>query len=158
MGRGEHPTQGAYTTGDSDQKEKPAAGRRRSQPIHYYFGVVLPRLFSTEFAQMAIPRILEAGSTSNAQPRSTDASPTRAGMSLSAKEDVQKLVATALKPHYHDQIITKDEYTIINRDVSRMLYDKIGDFEALDVDGKAKWEKVAGAEVQKAVSALKAQG
>ncbi|KAK5197670.1 hypothetical protein LTR47_008558 [Exophiala xenobiotica] len=105
-----------------------------------------------------VPRILEAGSTSNAQPRSTDASPTRAAMPLSAKEDVQKLVATALKPHYLDQIITKDEYTIINRDISRMLYDKIGDFEALDVDGRAKWEKVAGDEVQKAVSALKAQG
>lgn len=79
-------------------------------------------------------------------------------MSLSAKEDVQKLVATALKPHYHDQTITKDEYTVINRDISRMLYDRIGDFEALDVDGKAKWEKVAGDEVDKAVSALKAPG
>lgn len=79
-------------------------------------------------------------------------------MSLSAKEDVQKLVATALKPHYNDHTITKDEYTIINRDISRMLYDRIGDFETLDVDGRAKWEKVAGDEVGKAVSALKAQG
>ena len=77
---------------------------------------------------------------------------------MTAKEDVQKLVAAALKPHYNDQTITKDEYTTINRDISRMLYDKIGDFEALDVDGKAKWEKVAGDEVNKAVSALKAQG
>lgn len=76
-------------------------------------------------------------------------------MSLSAKEDVQKLVATALKPHYHDQTITKDEYTSINRDISRMLYDKIGDFVELDTDDKAKWEKVAGDEVQKAIIALK---
>lgn len=105
-----------------------------------------------------VPRILETSSASKPQPRSTDTSPTRAAMSLSAKEDVQKLVATALKPHYHDQTITKDEYTIINRDISRMLYDRIGDFEALDVDGKAKWEKVAGDEVDKAVSALKAPG
>ena len=79
-------------------------------------------------------------------------------MSLSAKADVQKLVATALKPHYNDQTISKDEYTNINRDISRMLYDQIGDFEALDVEGKAKWEKVAGDEVSKAVSALKAPG
>lgn len=78
-------------------------------------------------------------------------------MSLTAKEDVQKLVSAALKPHYHDQTITKDEYTTINRDVSRMLYDKIGDFETLDVDGRAQWEKVAGDEVTKAVNALKAQ-
>ncbi|KIW19398.1 hypothetical protein PV08_03693 [Exophiala spinifera] len=105
-----------------------------------------------------VPRILETSSTSKQHVRSTETSPTRAAMSLSAKEDVQKLVATALKPHYHDQTITKDEYTIINRDISRMLYDRIGDFEALDVDGKAKWEKVAGDEVDKAVSALKAPG
>jgi len=77
-------------------------------------------------------------------------------MSLSAKEDVQKLVAAALKPHYNDQKITKDEYTNINRDISRMLYDKIGDLGALDLEGRAKWEKVAGEEVSKAVSALKA--
>ena len=80
-------------------------------------------------------------------------------MSLTAKEDVQKLVASALKPHYNDQTITKDEYTTINRDISRMLYDKIGgDFEALGVAGKAKWEKIAGDEVNKAVNALKTPG
>lgn len=79
-------------------------------------------------------------------------------MSLMAKSDVQKLVSAALKPHYTDQKISKDEYTIINRDISRMLYDKIGDLERLDVDGKAKWEKVAGEEVNKAVGALRAQG
>lgn len=36
-----------------------------------------------------------------------------------------------------------------------MLYEKIGDFEALDLEGKAKWEKVAGDEVNKAVTALR---
>ena len=85
-------------------------------------------------------------------------SPTRASMSLSAKSDVQKLVSAALKPHYNDQTISKDQYTVINRDISRMLYDRIGDFEALDISDKAKWEKVAGDEVSKAVGALKAQG
>jgi len=71
------------------------------------------------------------------------------------KADVAKLVSAALKPHYHEQKISKDEYTTINRDVSRMLYDKIGDLEALDVEGKARWEKVAGEEVNKAVLALR---
>ncbi|ETI27116.1 hypothetical protein G647_09798 [Cladophialophora carrionii CBS 160.54] len=123
-----------------------------------------------------IPRILENSQSTAAQTRSTPASPTRRGrgytnrprsiegspttaaMSLTAKEDVQKLVSSALKPHYHDQTITKDEYTSINRDISRMLYDKIGDFEALDVDDRSKWEKIAGDEVNKAVNSLKAQG
>ncbi|KIW88297.1 uncharacterized protein Z519_10864 [Cladophialophora bantiana CBS 173.52] len=105
-----------------------------------------------------VPRILENGQDSTAKSRSTEASPNRATMSLTAKADVQKLVASALKPHYNDQTITKDEYTMINRDISRMLYDRIGDFEALDVDDKAKWEKIAGDEVNKAVNALRAQG
>lgn len=71
--------------------------------------------------------------------------------------DVKNLVEAALKPHYHDNTISKDEYTTINRDISRMLYDKIGDFEALGIEGKAKWEKVAGEEVNKAIGALKGQ-
>ncbi|KAH0847788.1 hypothetical protein AYO21_03995 [Fonsecaea monophora] len=104
------------------------------------------------------PRILETGQDSIVTSRSTEASPNRAAMSLNAKADVQRLVASALKPHYNDQTITKDEYTTINRDISRMLYDKIGDFETLGVDDKAKWEKIAGDEVNKAVRALKAQG
>lgn len=90
----------------------------------------------------------------DSRPRSSDTSPTRTP--LDNKADVQKLVSAALKPHYHEQKISKDEYTTINRDVSRMLYDKIGDFEALDLEGKARWEKVAGEEVNKAVTALRA--
>ena len=77
-------------------------------------------------------------------------------MSLSAKSDVQKLVSAALKPHYTDQKISKDQYTAINKNISRMLYDKIGDFEILDDTDRSRWEKVAGDEVQKALGAMKA--
>jgi hypothetical protein len=89
---------------------------------------------------------------------SSEASPPRPALSLTAKEDVQQMVKAALKPHYNDQTISKDEYTAINRDISRMLYDRIGDFESLDTIDKAKWEQVAGDEVRKKVGALKAQG
>lgn len=99
------------------------------------------------------PRIPEAALTSRT--RSNDTSPIRNKLSVDKKADVQRLVSAALKPHYHEQKISKDEYTTINRDVSRMLYDKIGDFEALDLEGKARWEKVAGEEVNKAVTALR---
>ncbi len=71
---------------------------------------------------------------------------------------MQKLVSAALKPHYTSQTISKDQYTVINRDISRMLYDQIGEFDSLGIDDKVKWEKVAGEEVNKAVVALKAQG
>lgn len=102
-----------------------------------------------------VPRMLQHTSPPQ-RPRSNDTSPTRPTLSYTAKADVQKLVSAALKPHYNEQKISKDEYTIINRDISRMLYDQIGEFEALDVNGKAKWEKVAGEEVSKAIGALKA--
>lgn len=76
-------------------------------------------------------------------------------MSLSAKSDVQKLVAAALKPHYQEQKISKEEYISINKATSRMLYDKIGDLDGLGMESKVKWEKVAAEEVNKAVGALK---
>lgn len=102
-----------------------------------------------------VPRMLQHSSPPQ-RPRSNDTSPTRPTLSYTAKADVQKLVSAALKPHYNEQKISKDEYTAINRDISRMLYDQIGEFEALDVNGRAKWEKVAGEEVNKAIGALKA--
>ncbi|KAL9621885.1 MAG: hypothetical protein Q9160_003706 [Pyrenula sp. 1 TL-2023] len=89
--------------------------------------------------------------------RSSESSPTRPQLSFTAKKDVQKMVSGALKPHYSDQAITKEEYTTINRDVSRMLYDRVGNFEALDLDSKAKWEKVASDEVSRAVERLRHQ-
>jgi hypothetical protein len=65
------------------------------------------------------------------------------------------MVSSALKPYYQKKTISKEEYTMVNRDISRKLYDKIGDFEALGVEGRAKWEKVAGDEVDRAVATLK---
>jgi hypothetical protein len=102
-----------------------------------------------------VPRPLQHTSPPPSRPRSNEASPTRANLSFNAKSDVQKMVSAALKPFYNEQIISKDEYTNVNRDTCHKLYDKIGDFEALDVEGKARWEKVAGEEVMKAVGALK---
>lgn len=95
-------------------------------------------------------------STANGATRANEASPTRAAISLSAKSDIQKLVSAALKPLYNDATITKDEYTTINRDVSRMLYDRIGAFESLEDDQRSRWEKVADEEVVRAVGALRA--
>jgi hypothetical protein len=41
------------------------------------------------------------------------------------KTDVQKLVGSELKPYYRRKIITKEEYTEINRTISRSLYDRV---------------------------------
>lgn len=75
-------------------------------------------------------------------------------MSLSAKSDVQKMVSAALKPYYKNQEVSKDQYTDINRNISRMLYEKVGDSGIHDNEAREGWEKVASEEVAKAVQSL----
>lgn len=89
-------------------------------------------------------------------PRSEEASPTRLNISLSAKSDVQKMVSAALKPYYKKNTISTDQYTDINRTISRMIYEKIGDTGSVNGDAKESWERLASNEVAKAVGSLKA--
>lgn len=68
------------------------------------------------------------------------------------------MVKNALGTRYRDREISKDQYTDINRDVSRMLYDQVGDAESLaDQTEREKWQQLAVDEVQKAVDAIRAQ-
>jgi len=86
-----------------------------------------------------------------------EASPSHANISIEAKEGIQKIVKKALDPHYKKPAgITKEQYADVNRMVSRMLYEKIVDPNALDEEQKSRWEKVASAEVAKAVQGLTA--
>ena len=96
-------------------------------------------------------RVAHQGSS---PPRSQESSPTRANISLSTKADLQKMVTVALKPHYHNNIISKDQYTDINRKISRMLYEKVGDNGSLDSEARNTYERLASDEVQRAVQAL----
>lgn len=71
------------------------------------------------------------------------------------------MVTVALKPLYIRKEITKDEYTDINRDISRLLYERVGDLgaEALaDHETRDKWQKMAHDEVDSAVNALHIDG
>lgn len=94
-----------------------------------------------------------AGSSSPPQPRSEESSPTRA-MSLSAKENLQKLVKAALKPPYHNGDISKDQYTEINRNVSHLLYDRVGEEGDLNNHNEDALREMAFDEVSKAVQAV----
>ncbi|KAE8454112.1 hypothetical protein EG329_005035 [Mollisiaceae sp. DMI_Dod_QoI] len=87
-------------------------------------------------------------------PRSQDASPVRATLPIEAKEGINKIVKSALAPHWKSMEITKEQYAEINRAVSRKLYETIA-FRNLN-DEKEKWacEKIATAEVATAVKAL----
>lgn len=88
-------------------------------------------------------------------PRSEDASPTRANMSIEAKEGVNKIVKSALAPHWKAAEITKEQYADINRDVSRKLYEIVAD-QAIGEETDKKLGKIATAEVETAVRLLMA--
>jgi histone H3/H4 len=79
-------------------------------------------------------------------------------MSYSAKEEIQRMVKIALKPRYVDKTINKDQYTDINRDISRRMYDLVGDASALaDHNARERWQGMAAEEVRKAVAGLATQ-
>ena len=77
-------------------------------------------------------------------------------MALSTKTDLQKMVSTALKPHYQSNSVNKDQYTIINRNVSHLLYDRFGKLGPMDEESREGWERMASDEVAKAVKELRA--
>ena len=89
-------------------------------------------------------------------PTSKDTSPTRATMPLSTKTDLQRMVSTALTPHYQSNTVSKDQYTDINRNVSRFLYEKVGDAGSINGESRKTWERLANDEVAKAIQSLKA--
>lgn len=80
----------------------------------------------------------------------------RSGLSYATKKEIQEMVSSALRPLYKNKEINSVQYTEINRDVSRMLYDKMGGIGG-DLDEKRKddWEQVAAIEVRNAVAGMK---
>ncbi|GAQ38383.1 hypothetical protein AtubIFM55763_001206 [Aspergillus tubingensis] len=100
-------------------------------------------------------RRIPRSATRSAAIRSDDSSPSRPGLSLKVKSDIQKLVGSSLKPYYRSKTITKEQYTEINRNISRKLYERAGDVETLGIGAKATLATVAKDEVEKAVDALK---
>lgn len=88
--------------------------------------------------------------------RASSHSPSRA-LSYPAKEEIQRMVKLALGSRYRDKEITKDQYTDINRDVSRKLYEKVPDATALaDQPERERLQTFANDEVAKAVAILAA--
>ncbi|KAI9760975.1 MAG: 60S ribosomal protein L43 [Chaenotheca gracillima] len=82
---------------------------------------------------------------------SPDTSPERAW-----KLDIQNLVKSSLRPFHQLHGLSKEHYTVVNRDVSRMLYSRVGDTDISDADSRATWQKIADSAVAKAVAELEA--
>lgn len=96
-----------------------------------------------------------SSSVSPSRHRSNESSPTRSSISPSLKSDLQKMVRTALKPHYYQKLITKDDFIDINKRISRQLYELVGSSDGLNSESRIRWEKVASDEVNNAVAQLK---
>ncbi|WEW61175.1 hypothetical protein PRK78_006665 [Emydomyces testavorans] len=102
--------------------------------------------------------VYHRNSSSPSRLRSSESSPTRAELSLHIKSDLQKIVRAALKPHYRQHLVSKEEYTEINKRISRMLYDLAGSKESGDLmnaESKARWACFANSEVTKAVQKIR---
>lgn len=120
-------------------------------------GKVLRR--RTSKSQTRVPRwLLQTSATPAPRARSEETSPTRANMSLSAKESVQKLVKEALREPYMNNQVNKDQYTDINRTVSRLLYEMVGERGIPDGADSEMWQDMANAEVIKAIGAMASNG
>ncbi|EER25202.1 PHD-finger family protein [Coccidioides posadasii C735 delta SOWgp] len=103
------------------------------------------------------PRRDNNDSSSPSRLRSIESSPTRSELSLHVKSDLQKIVRAALKPHYRKHLVTKEEYTEINKRISRMLYEFAASKESgdpMDAESKARWAHIANNEVMKAVQRI----
>ena len=91
-------------------------------------------------------------------PRSKDSSPSRSSsLSYSTKRELQLMVTSVLKPLYVKKEVSKDDYTDINRDVSRLLYDRVAEAGAdalASQEARDKWQKMAHDEVDNAVKGL----
>lgn len=85
--------------------------------------------------------------------RSENTSPLRNTMSIEEKQSISKIVKTALGPHWKSQKISEQQYSDINRNVSRKLYEMIADKNISEGDKKS-WERIATSEVSKAVQSL----
>ncbi|KAJ5239176.1 hypothetical protein N7468_003795 [Penicillium chermesinum] len=89
-----------------------------------------------------------------AHSRSPESSPSRPGPSLAVKSTIQKMVGAALKPHYRSHTLTKDQFTDINRTISRQLYERVGNADSLDEASGAEIGQAAKLEVQKTIDSL----
>lgn len=90
--------------------------------------------------------------------RRNESSPTRSSMPLSTKERIQKFVKEALREPYHNSQVDKDQYTTINRNVSRMLYERVGEDGGVNGDESAELQRLAHSEVSKELASLEKNG
>ncbi|KAF2206887.1 hypothetical protein CERZMDRAFT_91894 [Cercospora zeae-maydis SCOH1-5] len=99
----------------------------------------------------------ERNGVSSSDDRAGSQSPTR-NLSYPAKEEIQRMVKVSLKPRYERKEISKDQFTDINKSVSRKLYDMVRSAKTLaNQEERERLQGIANDEVEKAVGALSLQ-
>ena len=122
-----------------------SSSRSRSPP---------PRRNDTSTPNLEIRHPRPRRALSISRPRSQETSPIRAAMPIEAKESINRIVKSALGPHWRTSRLTKDQYADINRDVSRKMYEIVADEWANVERDRCAWERVAENEVEAAVRGL----
>lgn len=142
--RSSSPHGAALRDGRSSSDNSDTESRGRRQPQRGHHGAL-------ELRQPQ-PRRMPAA----ALQRSQDVSPSRSALPLEMKQSICKIVRSALKPHWRSSQLTAEQYEMINRDISRKIYEEVKDPTAVDDDTKQGWEQIATREVARAVASLKA--
>ena len=116
-----------------------------------YYGTSSPEP-ATQNPRTSRPRVPTLPLSSS--PRSKEASPHQRGMSLEVKTELSMIVKGALQSPWKKKLVTKDQYTEINRSVSRILYERIGQVQHMDKNARESGQRMAREEVEKSLRAL----
>ncbi|KAK0753237.1 hypothetical protein B0T18DRAFT_9747 [Schizothecium vesticola] len=86
----------------------------------------------------------------------SEVSPARSPLPLEIKESISSIVRSALKPHWKSNQLTAEQFSTINRDISRKIYEQVQDPAFVGNDLRQSWESLASKEVARAMADLKA--
>ncbi|KAF9770453.1 hypothetical protein IL306_012019 [Fusarium sp. DS 682] len=81
---------------------------------------------------------------------------TESNITQEDKISINEIVKGALRPHWRSRKLTTEQYSVINRDISRKLYDEVKGAASLSDEARRQWENRATKEVAQAVSELSA--
>jgi hypothetical protein len=82
--------------------------------------------------------------------------PTDLNLTQEDKVSINEIVKGALRPHWRSRKLTTEQYSVINRDISRKLYDEVKGAASLSDEARRQWENRATKEVAQAVAELSA--
>ncbi|KAK1828462.1 hypothetical protein QBC39DRAFT_152533 [Podospora conica] len=86
----------------------------------------------------------------------SEVSPARSPLPLEIKESISSIVRSVLKPHWKSNRLTAEQFSTINRDISRKIYEQVQDPSVAGNDLRQSWESLATKEVARAMADLKA--